>query len=139
MHMTPCSGSSGDRWFSDNQDDIKAAKAGCGRCPRQRFAACREQGWQSEHGVFGGLSAADRRELDPLRMARAGRENRRAADETDRRIILSRNPSPPTAADATRQRGLEMVARGATSRRTAAILGVAPATVRSWVRRNKAS
>ena len=63
-----------DLWFKDDSNDngrqpaaeVKLAKRICARCPVR--AACLadaiEYGW--EHGIWGGLTADERRKLSPL-------------------------------------------------------------------------
>ncbi|WP_353890605.1 helix-turn-helix domain-containing protein [Micromonospora sp. WMMA1363] len=135
----PCVNS--DLWTSDNDDDLETAKDRCLDCPLQQYQACQETGWRHEYGVWGGLSHRDRERLDPLRYARLIRDSRRCADATDRSITSQRDIqiSPTVREGTVRARGLDMAARGMTSARVAATLGVSPATVRSWIHRAKAS
>lgn len=66
--MLPCQ-TEPEAWFSVEPADIERAKDECLDCPLSRFNACRAAGWSSEFGVFGALSADDRRAIDPERMA----------------------------------------------------------------------
>lgn len=133
----PCYGS--DLWTSDSPSDIAAAKELCGDCPLSQHQACRAAGWEDDHGVYGGLSAADRRKLDPLRMARATKQRQTDSDDRDLAIVEQQTASNGVAVDTPRARGLAMVACGESTVRVAAALGVPPGTVRSWVARQRSA
>lgn len=80
--MLPCE-SDPNAYFSDDLAEIERAKAACEDCPLTRFNACRAAGWQNEHGVFGALSAADRKRIDPDRVSALVAANRQAAKVHD--------------------------------------------------------
>lgn len=103
--MIPCQ-TSPDMWFSEDPVEIAEAKARCGGCPLSRFRECGERGWSEEFGVFGGLSADDRRAADPARYAALVQSNRDRSRELDRELTVER-------AYALLREGLTMVEVGA--------------------------
>ena len=74
-----------DPWFADKTGE---AKRMCRRCPiRQQ---CQDEGWKHPYGVFGGLSPADRRRMDPERYAEAVKAYERESARLDRMILARR-------------------------------------------------
>lgn len=64
------------------------AKALCGGCPL--LEECRAQGWDEEHGVWGGMSAVDRRRADPERYDAAVAAGRATSQALDAQIVTAR-------------------------------------------------
>ncbi|WP_144121139.1 WhiB family transcriptional regulator [Catellatospora sichuanensis] len=116
-----------DLWFSEVQEEIELAKDGCLDCPLSVYTACRERGWEEEHGVFGGLSSADRRKLNPKRTNSLVRRNVAEASTVDK-----------TLKSAKVTRALDLLSKGLNSTEVAATVGVPPATVRWWLMRHQA-
>jgi hypothetical protein len=56
-----------DLWMSDKRADQRIAAERCTGCALHRFNACREEGWNHEFGVWGGLAPVDRLKIDPER------------------------------------------------------------------------
>lgn len=114
-----------DLWFSEDPADIEAAKFGCGECKLSVYTACQARGWSHEYGVFGGVSADDRRQEDPLRFARLVKQSAKRAADIDRSRIINQV--------------LAMHAEGVSSQEIGQAVGAKPATVRQWVARAAAS
>lgn len=58
-----CTGSSGDLFFSPMEEDAHAAKDVCMRCPVRWECLAYALGTDQKHGVWGGLTAEERRLL----------------------------------------------------------------------------
>lgn len=82
--LIPCETTPGDLWFADNHGDgvheledmrdtreQRVAAKLCEGCPLSRHAACREEGWKHEYGVWGGLTPMMRKRMAPRRYAEA--------------------------------------------------------------------
>jgi WhiB family redox-sensing transcriptional regulator len=50
-------------FFSEAASQVAYAKSVCGRCPVRAACLARALGFREEHGVFGGLTAGERRGL----------------------------------------------------------------------------
>ena len=74
-----------DPWF---EGPAREAKALCAPCPIRD--ACEEEGWRHPDGVWGGLTPADRRRMDPVRYAAAVANYQMESDAKDRAIIRAR-------------------------------------------------
>lgn len=114
-----------DAWFGDDPDDIERAKAGCLECPASRRIPCREQGWNHEYGVWGGLSPLDRQRESPARYRRLVESAEREAARSDRVLKITR--------------ALRLLSEGHTGQRVADMLGVPQSTVRTWAVRYRLS
>lgn len=72
-------------FFSDDPIDIEQAKGIClNLCFAREVQTCRERGFEDANGVYGGLSAEDRKQLAPSRMARAQRDADRESKRLDK-------------------------------------------------------
>lgn len=64
---TPCQVEPQDLWFSDDAAEQRKAAKLCEGCPLSRYHMCREEGWNHEHGVWGGLTPVMRKRMDRRR------------------------------------------------------------------------
>lgn len=85
--MLPCQAQP-DLWFSDDPSEQALAKDGCQDCPMRRFTTCQAEGWSHEHGVFGGLSAEDRKAQGATRFKKAVAVTKRESVGHDRYAIV---------------------------------------------------
>lgn len=80
----PCQVTPGDIWFSEDADEQREAAKLCEGCPLSRYTTCREEGWNHEHGVWGGLTPVMRKRLDRRRYdAAVGAAELRSLDIDD--------------------------------------------------------
>lgn len=150
--MTACI-TNPDIYFSDNPEDVKAAKDGCQDCPLKRFNACRREGWNHEFGIFGGLSHVDRQERDPARYEALVESNQAESTAVDTRLgslalleSLSGDLTAEQVADALpvvmsdtslKAKGVALTRAGLNRRQVGTILGVPETTVRTWMYRER--
>lgn len=79
-----------DLFHSDAPPDMERAKRMCDDCPLSRFRACQHEGWDNEHGVWGGMSPVDRKAANPLRFASIVRASKRDATRIDATLTRDR-------------------------------------------------
>jgi hypothetical protein len=80
----PCqSTTAGDLWFSSNAREQRIAADLCLDCPLPQYNQCREEGWSHEFGVWGGLTAANREQLDHGRYLASVRMSRHESSARD--------------------------------------------------------
>lgn len=65
-----CAGTDPDRWFPGKGANLKPAKAVCAGCPVRQECLEYALAWNIADGIWGGLSARERRGLGPRRRAR---------------------------------------------------------------------
>ncbi|MGY1773533.1 WhiB family transcriptional regulator [Blastococcus sp. SYSU D00813] len=63
MTGLPCAGDP-DGWFRTDPASVQAAKAGCGGCPARDRCLQLALAESEQHGVWGGLTPAERADLD---------------------------------------------------------------------------
>ena len=76
QRQAACLGMDPDLFFPPPGDPAVRAKAACARCPVRD--ECLEAGWREPAGIFGGMSAKERRRIRRREADRRYREAQRA-------------------------------------------------------------
>jgi hypothetical protein len=69
--------------MSELRVDQKLAARKCDQCPMGQVIECRDEGWNHEYGVWGGLGPADRKKLDPTRYEEGLSKRKELSDYLD--------------------------------------------------------